>query len=92
MELKNTLASADNFIAKAKKYGYEIELNGEILRQFITKILVHEKAEKYSRTANQKIEIHYRDIGYLGDYTKETDIEPPIYEFNLSKQGELVAV
>ena len=41
---------------------------------FIEKIVVGEKAEKYSRTAPQDIWIHYRDIGMLNDVKEEFDI------------------
>ena len=50
----------------------------EILRTFISKIVVHEKAEKYSKSAEQKIEIHYNHIGameyeqYLENETGQT--------------------
>ena len=59
---------------KAKKYTDLSELTPEILHLFIEKIVVGEKAEKYSRTAPQDIWIHYRDIGMLNDVKAEFDI------------------
>ncbi len=91
-KLKSSLTNSDKFIERAKKYTDLTELTAEILRTFIDKIIVHEKAVKYSRTANQKVEIHYRDIGYLADYTKETDLAEPPYDFILNKSGELICV
>ena len=41
---------------------------------FIEKIVVGERAEKYSRTAPQDIWIYYRDIGMLNDVKAEFDI------------------
>lgn len=73
-KLKNSLTNVDRFIEKAKKYTDLTELTPEILHLFIEKIVVGEKAEKYSRTAPQDIWIHYRDIGMLNDVKAEFDI------------------
>lgn len=79
-KLKNSLTNVDRFIEKAKKYTDLTELTPELLRMFIAKIVVGEKAEKYSRTAPQDIWIYYRDIGMLNDVKEEFDI-PPMEEF-----------
>ncbi len=47
------------FIAKAKQYIGMPKLTPELLRVFIRKIEVFEKAETYSRTAGNLIVIHY---------------------------------
>ena len=47
------------FIAKAKTYIEMPELTPELLRVFIRRIEVYEKAEKDSRTCGNKIVIHY---------------------------------
>ncbi|MEM1485798.1 DUF4368 domain-containing protein [Oscillospiraceae bacterium PP1C4] len=73
-KLKNSLTNVDRFIEKAKKYTDLSELTPEILHLFVEKIVVGEKAEKYSRTAPQDIWIHYRDIGMLNDVKAEFDI------------------
>ena len=73
-KLKNSLTSVDRFIEKAKKYTNLTELTPELLRMFIAKVVVGEKAKKYSRTAPQDIWIHYRDIGMLNDVKEEFDI------------------
>ena len=75
-KLKNSLTNVDRFIEKAKKYTDLSELTPEILHLFIEKIVVGEKAEKYSRTAPQDIWIYYRDIGMLNDVNAEFDITP----------------
>ena len=84
-KLKNSLTNVDRFIEKAKKYTDLTELTPEILHMFIEKVVVGEKAEKYSRTAPQHIWIYYRDIGMLNDVNAEFDITPieELYEDDL---------
>ncbi len=50
---KNSLTNVDRFIEKAKKYTDLTELTPELIRMFIAKVVVGEKAEKYSRTARR---------------------------------------
>lgn len=66
VRLEAQVTNVGRFIEKAKKYTDIQELTPELLRMFIGKIVVHEKAEKYSRSAAQKIEIHYAHIGFAG--------------------------
>ncbi len=65
-QLKDSVPNADRFIAKAKRYTDITELTPELLRLFIQKIVVHEKSVKYSKHAEQTVEIHYADIGFIG--------------------------
>ena len=51
--------------------GYQFFLVIELLHLFIERIEVGERGERYSRTAEQKIVIRYRDIGILGAFAKE---------------------
>ena len=76
-KLKNSLTNVELFIEKAKRYTDITELTSELLHLFIDRIVVGEKAERYSRTAEQCVWIYYRDIGILDDVTKETDISEP---------------
>lgn len=69
--LKDTISNTDRFIAKAKQYTDITELTPELLRLFIQKIVVHEKSEKYSKHAEQTVEIHYTDIGFIGETGRE---------------------
>ena len=48
------------------------ELTPELLSIFVDKIVIHERAVKYSREALQIIDIHYLDVGIL-DYANEED-------------------
>ena len=65
--MKATISGTDNFIAKAKRYTDITELTPELLRLFIEKIVVHEKDVKWSKHAQQTVEIHYTDIGIVGN-------------------------
>ncbi|WP_242652600.1 DUF4368 domain-containing protein [Desulfofarcimen acetoxidans] len=58
---------------KAKRYTEITELSGELLNIFIEKIEVGERAERYSRTAEQEIRIHCRDICVVGAFAEEAE-------------------
>ncbi len=77
------MSNTDRFIVKAKRYTDITELTPELLRLFIQKIVVHEKAVKWSKHAEQTVEIHYADIGCVGSQLEE--IEEPQQE--LPKQS-----
>ncbi len=72
-ELQNSIANVTRFIDKAKRYTEITELSAELLNVFIEKIEVGERAERYSRTAEQEIVIHYRDIGVIGAFAEEAE-------------------
>ena len=55
----------------AKKYVCITELTPEILRTFISKIVVHERAIKHSKTAPQQVDIYFRYIGNLAATNSE---------------------
>ena len=62
-KLKASAANVEAFIEKAKRYRTIDELTPQIMRLFISRIEVGERAVKHSRHAAQKIRIVYRDIG-----------------------------
>jgi len=70
-KLQESIANVSRFIDKAKRYTEIPELTSEILHLFIERIEVGERGERYSRTAEQKIIIRYRDIGIPGSFTEE---------------------
>ncbi|MGE5630173.1 MAG: recombinase family protein [Caulobacteraceae bacterium] len=70
-KLQASIANVSRFVEKAKRYTEIPELTGELLNLFIERIEVEERGERYSRTAEQKIIIHYRDIGVLGAFAGE---------------------
>ena len=66
-ELKDSSSNIARFIENAKWYSEIPELTSEILRIFIKRVEVGERAEKYSRTAPQEVRIYYRDIGLVDE-------------------------
>ena len=63
--LKETVSNTAAFLDKAKRYTDIQELTPELLLLFIQKIVVHEKEVKWSKHAQQTVEIHYADIGCM---------------------------
>ena len=53
-------------------------LTPELLRLFIQRIEVGERAEKYSRSASQSIRIVYRDIGTVDSAMEQGEEQPHI--------------
>lgn len=66
-ELKDSSSNIARFIENEKRYSEIPELTSEILRIFIRRIEVGERAEKYSRTAAQEIRIYYRNVGLVDE-------------------------
>ena len=66
-ELKDSSTNIARFIENAKRYKEIPKLTAEILRIFIKRVEVGERAEKYSRTAPQEVRIYYRDIGLVDE-------------------------
>ena len=65
------------FLDIVKKYVCVQELTPEVLRTFISKIVVHEREKKHSQTSPQQIDIYFRYIGTFAlpsitDATEET--------------------
>jgi hypothetical protein len=72
-EMKDANADVTRFIENAKRYKDIPELTSEILRTFVKRVEVGERAERYSRTAAQEIRIYYRDIGLVDDLPETFD-------------------
>ena len=70
-ELKLITVNVEKFISIAKKYTVLQELTPEILRTFISKIIIHERAQKWKKTSEQQIDIYFQYIGSI----PETPIE-----------------
>ena len=73
-KLRDSITNVSRFVERARQYSEITELTPELLRLFIEKIVVGERAEKYSHSAPQEVMIYYRDIGLL-DTTEELDLE-----------------
>lgn len=56
-ELKAATVNAERFVAIAKKYTDLQELNAEVLRTFVAKIVIHERTTKWAKTSEQQIDI-----------------------------------
>ena len=69
--LNSECTNVQSFMELAKKYVYITELTPEILRTFISKIVVHERAVKHSKTAPQQVDIYFRYIGNLATPNSE---------------------
>lgn len=70
-ELKSITVNVEKFISIAKNYTDLQELTPEILRTFISKIVIHERAQKWKKTSEQQIDIYFQYIGSI----PETPIE-----------------
>ncbi len=57
----------DNPIARAKRCTYIQEQILELPRLFLEKIVEHEKDVNWFKHARQTVEIHYMDIGVVGN-------------------------
>ena len=64
-ELKAAATNVDKFIDIARKYTDLQELTPEVLRTFIAKVVIHERSDKWSKIAEQQIDIYFRYIGNL---------------------------
>ena len=53
----------DKFIGLAKKYTRITELTPEILHTFVSKIVIHERRERFKQNTEQQIDIYFRYIG-----------------------------
>ena len=64
-ELKAATVNVERFIAIANKYTDLQDLTAEVLRTFVTKIVIHERTTKWVKTSEQQIDIYFRYIGCL---------------------------
>ena len=80
-ELKSECVNTQKFLDIVNKYLYIEKLTPSVLRSFISKIVIHERDKKHSKTAMQRIDIYFRYIGQFAvpnennianeDYTTE---------------------
>ncbi|MBR5773579.1 MAG: DUF4368 domain-containing protein [Clostridia bacterium] len=64
-ELKAAATNVDKFVDIAYKYTNLQELTPEVLRTFIAKVVIHERSNKWSKSAEQQIDVYFRYIGKL---------------------------
>lgn len=69
--LRSECTNVQKFLDIVKKYVCVKELTPEVLRTFISKIVVHEREKKHSQTSPQQIDIYFR---YIGTFTLPSKI------------------
>lgn len=63
--LASTQTNTEKFVSLSKTYTNITELTPEIVRTFISKIVVHERTEKWAKNAEQQIDIYFNHIGNI---------------------------
>lgn len=66
-QLTESASNVDKFISLAKKYTRITDLTPEILHTFISKIVIHERSERYKQHSEQQIDIYFTHIGIVGE-------------------------
>ncbi|MBP5207916.1 MAG: relaxase/mobilization nuclease domain-containing protein [Clostridia bacterium] len=61
--LKENVANVGRFLESAKRYTVIRELTPDILRTFISKIVIHEREKGHVKRSSQRIDICFRFIG-----------------------------
>lgn len=64
-DLKASSTNVERFVTISNKYTDLQDLTPEILRTFVDKIVIHERTEKWAKTAEQQIDIHFRYVGCI---------------------------
>ena len=65
--LQQAASNVDKFIGLAKKYTRITELTPEILHTFVSKIVIHERRERFKQNTEQQIDIYFRYIGNVAE-------------------------
>lgn len=70
-QLKSTAINVERFVTLARKYTDIRELTPEILRTFISKIVIHERPSRKKSEGEQRIDIYFTHIGSMPDSEPE---------------------
>ena len=70
-QLKSTAVNVERFVSLARKYTDIRELTPEILRTFISKIVIHERPSRKKNEGEQRIDIYFTHIGSMPDSESE---------------------
>ncbi len=76
--LKASAANVEAFIEKAKRFTTIDHLTPELVRLFIQRIEIGERAVKYSRSSAQSVKIIYRDVGNMDSPMEPGERQPHI--------------
>ncbi len=63
--MKAVTVNVQKVLEIAHKYTGLQELTADVLRTFVSKIVIHERSNKWSKTTEQQIDIYFRYIGNL---------------------------
>ena len=70
-QLKSTAVNVERFVSLARRYTDIRELTPEILRTFISKIVIHERPSRKKSEGEQRIDIYFTHIGSMPDSESE---------------------
>lgn len=70
-QLKSTAINVERFVSLARKYTDIRELTPEILRTFISKIVIHERPSRKKNEGERRIDIYFTHIGSMPDSESE---------------------
>ncbi len=70
-------SNAENFISLIRQYTDITQLNAKVLNELIDRIVVYEKTENPDGSKSQRVDIHYKFIGYisLGEMKQAVKLE-----------------
>lgn len=75
-DLKASATNVERFLEIVRKYTDIKELTPEILRTFISKIVIHERNRKHVKDAEQDIDIYFTHIGNLNRFCSDGKAVP----------------
>ena len=75
-DLKASATNVERFLEIVRKYTDIKELTPEILRTFISKIVIHERSRKHAKDAEQDIDIYFAHIGNLNRFCTDGQATP----------------
>ena len=75
-DLKASATNVERFLEIVRKYTDIKELTPEILRTFISKIVIHERSRKHAKDAEQDIDIYFAHIGNLNRFYSNGQATP----------------
>ena len=75
-DLKASATNVERFLEIVRKYTDIKELTPEILRTFISKIVIHERSRKHVKDAEQDIDIYFAHIGNLNRFCTDEHATP----------------
>ena len=75
-DLKASATNVERFLEIVRKYTDIKELTPDILRTFISKIVIHERSRKHAKDAEQDIDIYFTHIGNLNRFCTDGQATP----------------